>query len=134
MIVPIEVATNGYIGTGLNTLSIAVDGYLMTVTIETIPISGGFLVKGLSHNMRRKQQERREKWKKEYPHKSEKEYEEECEIEYIKKITVTLTINNEKFSETKYIDDIPDLSVEDVDIQIVEKNEKPKIKITVIKK
>jgi len=131
MIVPIEVATNGYLGTGLNTLSIAVDGYLMTVTIENVsPLSGGFLVKGTSRTIRRKQQERREKWKKENPHKTEKDYEEECN----KKITVTISLNGTNYIETKYVQDMPDLTIDDVDIQVAEVNNKPKITITVIKK
>lgn len=127
MIIPLNVATDGYLGCESKTLAIASNGYLCTIIIENVVPPGGYLVKGLSRNLRRKERERREKYNKE-------DHKEEYEEELIKKITVIVTFNNKEYIETKYVSDMPDLTVDDVDIEIVERDEKPKITITVIKK
>ena len=135
MIIPLNVATDGYLGCDSKTLAIASSGYLCTITIETIATpSGGYLAKGMSHNLRRTQRPRiSNKFhdKDDKVHKKEEEYEE---FEYFKKITVFVNINGVEYIETKLIGDIPDLSVDDIDVQVSEVDIKPRITITVIKK
>lgn len=127
MIVPIHVATDGYIGSNLNTLSISVNGYLTTVIIETItPSGGGYLSKGISRNLRRKEREK----EKNLDRKEERKQEEEI----LKRITVIVTINNKEYSETKIVKDIPGLTVDDIDVEINTNDKKPKITINVLKK
>lgn len=132
MIIPLNVATDGYLGCDSKTLAIATNGYLCTITIETVTTpGGGYLAKGMSRNLRRKH---RPRVPDRFDEKDKKVYEKEEEYEFFKKITVLVTINGVEYIETKLIGDIPDLTVDDVDVEISEVDTKPKITITVLKK
>jgi len=128
MTTSLNIATDGYVGCELNTISIVSNGYLCSVTIEDVtPDDGGYLVKGLSRNLRRKEREKREK---------EKDFKDEkCENdEVLKVITVVVTINGKDHVESKMIKCKPDITVNDVDVQVVNRDDKPKITISLIKK
>ena len=50
-----------------------------------------------------------------------------------KKITVIATVEGREYTETFVIDDIPNLKVENVDVQVNMENSKPKISIKIIR-
>ena len=47
-----------------------------------------------------------------------------------KKITVTVTIDNKKYVESIIVEDKPELTVDDVSVDVQETTDKPKIKIS----
>ena len=58
-------------------------------------------------------------------------YKKEEEEKERKKITVTVTIEGKKYTESVIVEDRPDLSVDDIDVDVQPTNDKPKITITV---
>lgn len=136
MIKPQSVATDGYIGCDSKTISIASNGYIC-ITIEPVPPvapgpgSGGYLVKGLSRNLRRKQREKYHDKNKKFHQTKCKDEEDELEL---RRITVVVMINGKNYVESKVVEDMPNITVKDIDVQVNTDQPKPKITITVIKK
>ena len=58
-------------------------------------------------------------------------YKKEEEEKERKKITVTVTIEGKKYTESVIVEDRPDLSVDDINVDVQPTNDKPKITITV---
>ena len=53
------------------------------------------------------------------------------EEKHRKKITVIVTINQKKYKETVIIEDQPNLAIEDINVDVVQTEDRPQIKITV---
>lgn len=125
-----HIATMGQ--NSVNTFTLASNGILIFVTIEPEPtptpspeldrpVFGGFLRNGLARNVRKRVREKRE----------ENLRKENNEDDCIKqKITVVAIIDNKEYKETITVECKPDLTVDDIDIQITETEIKPKITIT----
>lgn len=118
-----QLATGGQ--NSLDTYTLASNGILVRISIEILPpISGGggFLVKGIGKNLRKKEREK-------YTERKDKEPEKEIER---RKITVCATIDGREFCETLIVLDKPDVTINDINVDIIETDKEPKIKITVI--
>ena len=126
MIIPLNVATDGYVGCNSKTIAIASNGYICITIDDIVKPSGGYIHGGLARNKRRDHEERN---KRDYRHRNK---EEEKEI-VAKKITVILTINNKEYKETKIVEDFPNLKIKNVSVEVTDKDTKPKITITIIK-
>jgi len=118
-----HIATMGQ--NSINTFTLASNGILIFVTIEPEPPTpepedrpsiGGFLPNGLARNVRKKTREKRK----------DQQQEEECPKQ---KITVTAIIGGKEYIETITVECRPELSIDDVDVQINEIETRPKIKI-----
>jgi hypothetical protein len=112
MINPLAIATDGYISDGLNSLSIAIAGYLVEISITNI--SGGGIPYVGGGVTERKQNKSVEKEK------------------FYKKVTVAVTIGDRIYTKSKIIKNRPNLTVNDVDVDINESGIKPKITIGII--
>lgn len=123
------------------TCTMASNGILLCIKIEPVIPSGGggggYIHGGLSRNKRRDHEERnREDYRHRDEHKKEikKGKEKEKEFDTYRRITVIATINNVEYKETRIVEDYPEITIEDVNVEISDKETKPKITITVMKK
>jgi hypothetical protein len=89
-------------------------------------VSGGYIPKGLAKPIRKREREKREDFNGE-DHITPK-------TEDRKRVKVCVIINGEEYCKTKIVKNRPDLSVDDIDIQINDKTPKPKITIKINKK
>lgn len=117
MIIPLNVASDGYLMDGINTLSIASNGYIFNITIEeiTVPIGSGI---GAYNHKPRKNYVKDNDVKK-LPTKEEKKT----------KITVKCVIDGRELTKTKKVKKVG-VKLSDVKIEIDDKN-KIKIKVDV---
>lgn len=112
----------------IDTYTRSSNGILISVYIDVLPPelpigNGGYLVKGLSRNLRRKEREKERE--------GEQKKDKEEEIEERKQITVIALINGKEYIETLIVKNKPNLTVNDVDVDITSPDNEPKIKITV---
>tara|TARA_R110000803_G_scaffold54040_2_gene110609 strand:- start:419 stop:754 length:336 start_codon:yes stop_codon:yes gene_type:complete len=103
-----QLATSGQ--NFVDTFTLASNGILIDITITPIPprprpIPGG-------------------------PGGSPSTYKKE-EEKHRKKITVIVTINQKKYKETVIVEDQPNLAIEDINVDVVQTEDRPQIKITV---
>lgn len=105
------------------------NGYLCTITIDDVVPDeerGGYLVKGMSRVLRRKERERLDK--------EFEEIKDDCdENEVLKVITVIATVDGQEYLESRMVRCKPDISVDDVNIVVANRDDKPKITITLLK-
>jgi len=136
MTTPLNIATDGYIDCDLNSISIASNGYLCQVHITPgghDTRNDGYIVKGgKSTQIRRREREKRER-ERYFKDQNEKD-EKNRPNDVLKMITVIVNKNGKDFIESKMVRTKPDLSIKDVDIQVNEVDNKPKITINVLTK
>ena len=126
-----HLATGGQ--NSFDTYTLASNGILVSVLIEDItpppaidiPIgSGGFLIKGITKNLRKKERDK-------YNDRRDKKHDEKEKETSRKKVTVCATIDGREFCETLIVLDKPNLTVKDINVDVTPTENEPKIKITV---
>tara|TARA_R110000822_G_C14977421_1_gene458090 strand:- start:26 stop:349 length:324 start_codon:yes stop_codon:yes gene_type:complete len=90
-----------------DTFTLATNGILIGITITPIPFRPG----GGSSSAYKKREEEKER----------------------KKITVIVTIDNKKYTESVIVEDQPNLTVEDVHVEVHQTENRPKITISIKK-
>lgn len=109
LIDPYQIATCGQ--NSRNTFTLASNGILIDIYIEPLPPvdlpSGGGIIPG-------------QEWPRVEDEKKKRRY----------KITVVAHIDGKDYTETKIVEDKPNLSVKDVDVTVSNTDDKPIIKIT----
>jgi hypothetical protein len=110
-----------------DTYTLASNGILVRVYIDVLPSDnpylnvGGYLVKGIGKNLRKKERQK-------YDERKEHEHEKEVDR---RKITVCATIDGREFCETLIVLDKPKLTIDDIKVDVLTSEKEPKIKITV---
>jgi len=103
-----EIATSGQ--NLSNTFTLASNGILVDIAITPLPPAPARRPGGIFE-----------------PYKKEEEEKKRDR----KKITVTVTIDNKKYTESIIVQGRPDLTVDDVNVDVTPTDDKPTIKVTV---